>query len=351
MGLLTALVAITSLHTEWERRIARPPQEVAGELALIYGHEFDSAVYIPGIALIAQLKLGHQAEVERLAAPYLDGRKDSLAKPTGSHLAGHLVFAELAERTADPRYVALVRKAADIAMPLHDEMSDAVFMGCPILAKAGKLTGDSRYFEMSLSHLRLMQKLCLRPDGLYRHSPLTDAAWGRGNAFPALGLALALSDIPQDHPAFREMLHSYQEHCAKLARQQDADGMWHEVINRPDSYAEYSATAMIATALLRGVSKGWLGDSYRPRIKMAWSAISARTGSEGSLVNVCESTGKQKSLEDYLNRKAIQGRDARGGAMGLLFAVEVGQALGMSAQVRRALGLSAREKTGAVDRD
>jgi hypothetical protein len=41
------------------------------------------------------------------------------------------------------------------------------------------------------------------------------------------------------------------------------------------------------------------------------------------LVNVCTGTGKQKTLEDYFKRPAINGRDDRGGAMGLLFAVEL----------------------------
>jgi hypothetical protein len=34
-------------------------------------------------------------------------------------------------------------------------------------------------------------------------------------------------------------------------------------------------------------------------------------------------TGKQKTLHDYLERPAINGRDDRGGAMGLLFATEL----------------------------
>ena len=79
-------------------------------------------------------------------------------------------------------------------------------MAIPLLAKAGKLTGDRKYFDMAARHVAFMQKLVLRPDGLYRHSPLTDAAWGRGNAFPALGLALALSDFPNVHPAYDEMV-------------------------------------------------------------------------------------------------------------------------------------------------
>src|SRR6185295_9070804 len=162
----------------------------------------------------------------------------NLARASSLTLAGHLVFAELAERTGNARYTELVRKAANTgfsdtglmkeSMPYHDEMSDSVFMATPLLAKAGKLTGDKKYFDMAARHVAFMQKLVLRTDGLYRHSPLTDAAWGRGNAFPALGLALALSDFPSDHPAYDTMVSAFVQHMNALAPFQDEEGMWRE---------------------------------------------------------------------------------------------------------------------------
>ena len=57
----------------------------------------------------------------------------------------------------------------------------------------------AKYFDMCVRHIQFMLRLNLRPDGLHRHSPLSQAAWGRGNGFPALGLALSLSALPADH--------------------------------------------------------------------------------------------------------------------------------------------------------
>ena len=99
--------------------------------------------------------------------------------------------------------------------------------------------------------------------------------------------------------------------------------MWHEIIDQPGSYAEFSATAMIATAMLRGVRRGWLDASYQARVQAAWRGLLARIGPGGELVDVCESTGKQKSAEDYLNRAASFGKDARGGGMAMLLATEL----------------------------
>ena len=322
-------------HREIERRLSRSPRQLAEELARYYGHEFDQLSYIPGMGLIGQLRLGHIPDVEQLVAAWVDGPKAGPpGKPVSGNLAGYLVFAELAQRTGEAKYKQMVLTAAGVgftetgemktSMPGNSQMSDLVFMDIPILAKAGNITGDRKYFDMAARHLKFMQQLDLRPDGIYRHSPLNDAAWGRGNAFPALGLALTLSDYPKDHPEFNRTLLAFQQHMAALAPFQDEDGLWHEVIDEPGSYPEFTATAMIGTAILRGIRNGWLDSkSWQPRVEQAWHAILARVGANGELMDVCESTNKQNTPADYLYREAILGRDTRGGGMGLLFSTEL----------------------------
>jgi rhamnogalacturonyl hydrolase YesR len=159
---------------------------------------------------------------------------------------------------------------------------------------------------------------------LHRHSPLNQAAWGRGNGFPALGLALSLSDLPADHPGFAELLAAFRAHMEVLEKYQDPSGAWHEVIDVRGSYRELTATCMIAFAMARGVRLGWLDRAkYDPIIRRAWEAAKSRIAADGTLVDVCTSTGKQKSLQDYLDRTAILGTDPRGGGMGLLLSTEM----------------------------
>jgi len=272
--------------------------------------------------------------VRRIVEPYVDGTKDSLAQPSSLVLGGHIVFTELARRTHDPRYVAAVRRAADLgfepdgrmkeAMPYHQEFSDSIFMGTAIVAQAGALTGERKYFDMAARHLAFMQKLDRRADGLYRHQPATDAAWGRGNGFAALGLTLTLAELPRDHPAYASTLASYRDLMAKLLPFQTRDGLWRNVIDYPGAYPELSATAMIGYSLARGVHAGWIsGREYELAIEHAWNAVDARTSSNGELVDVCESTARMTSLEEYLHRAAILGPDPRGGAMAMMFATEL----------------------------
>ncbi len=327
---------------ELQRRLDRTPIEVAEQLAVHYGHQLDNVVYIPAIALIGRIRLWeltknpkHLNDVKAIVAPYFNGDKPALPeKPSGSHLSGHLVFGELARVTAEERYIELARASADMgfdergrpneSMPLHNEMSDSVFMGGPILAQTGALTGDEKYFDMLLRHVKFIRKLDLRPDGLYRNSPLSDAAWGRGNGFPALGLALSLSYLPRAHSARAELIQAHRAHLDALLPHQDPTGAWHQVIDFPGSYRELTSTCMITFSMIRGIRLGWLDRSkYAQAIERAWYAIRTRVAANGDLVDVCTGTGKQTSLRRYLDRKAILGKDDRGGAMALLVATEM----------------------------
>jgi rhamnogalacturonyl hydrolase YesR len=336
-GFLKSLTGapISNAHQEIERRLGRSPRAFAEELARIYGHEFTQPNYIAAMALVSRLRLGERDDVARVLMPYVEGAQDSFARPSQSSLAAHILFFEYARRTRDDRAKALVVRAAASGftengelrefMPLNGGWSDSLFMDVPILAMAGSLTGDRRYFDMAARHVAYMQQIVLRPDGLYRHQSSTDAAWGRGNAFPALGLALTLSEFPKDHPDYPRLLASYRTHMETLARFQDENGMWRNVIDRSGAYPEYSATAMIAAAMRRGVRNGWIDRrTYEPLIDKAWKAILARTGPDGRLVDVCESTGTRGlTADDYLRRTAILGRDDRGGGMAMFLATEL----------------------------
>jgi unsaturated rhamnogalacturonyl hydrolase len=320
---------------ELTRRLARSPRQLADELARVYGRNFDQPTYIPAVAMVARLKLGHVDEIRALVAPYVDGTRDSLERPNSLVMAGHVVFTELARLTGDARYTAAVRRVAELgfdangamreSLPYHNEFSDSVFMGTVPAAQAGALTGERKYFDLAARHVAFMQRIDLRADGLYRHQPATDAAWGRGNAFAAIGLALSLGEFPADHPGRAQLLASYRAHMAVLLRQQNRDGLWRNVVDVPGSYPEYSATAMIGFSMLRGVENGWLEDAapYRAAVDRAWRAVNARTGSDGSVIDVCESTARIETLEGYLGRAALSGRDDRAGAMAMLFATEL----------------------------
>jgi len=138
-------------------------------------------------------------------------------------------------------------------------------------------------------------------------------------------LALTLSVFPKDHTDYPALLAAFQRHMKALAPLQDENGMFREVLDYPGAYPEYSGTAMIATAMLRGIRKGWLdAATYQPIVDRAWQAVLLRTASDGRLFDVAESTGTRGfTQKDYLRRAAILDADPRGGAFAMLFATEM----------------------------
>lgn len=310
-------------------RANRTPQEVIDRLLEHYGKKFGGN-YVEGLAVIARIReRGADSVSEILEKPL----REPAPVNNGGNIAGRLVFAELAPR--HPRALELVLEAAALgfdqegrpreSMPFHSEMSDAVFMSGPILARAGRLTGERKYFDQSLRHARFIRDLCLRKDGIYRHSPLDESAWGRGNGFPAIGFAMILEDLPADHPERDFAVKALAEHLAALKPFQDRNGMWHQVIDHPESYPEFTCTCMISVAALTGIRLGLLPrEEWAPALEKAWKSICYRIDPDGRKVyGSCTGTGKQKSLQDYLTRPEINGYDDRAGSMALLFAREM----------------------------
>ena len=342
-----ATTATSSSRKEITRRTDRDAQQVIENLLEVYGDHLDSVTYIPALALIVRLEYGrlthndaHVSQVKSLAATYAMSEKTA-AVNSGSALGGHLLFTALARASTDPRekksWLEAARRAADerlaepalqagpgFLMPHHHEMSDAVFMGGPILAEFGRLTDDVGYLKLAVEHLNTTREMNLRAEGIYRHSPWNEAPWGRGNGFPALGQALVLSQMRQEDYGYHTIREATLKHMRSLRHYQDPSGCWHQIIERPETYCEFSSTCMIGFSIARGIERGWLpSQEFQPVLRKAWHAIKARTSQDGTLHDVCTGTGKQPAYIDYYNRTAIYGTDDRGGAMALLFALEM----------------------------
>jgi rhamnogalacturonyl hydrolase YesR len=119
------------------------------------------------------------------------------------------------------------------------------------------------------------------------------------------------------------LLEIYRLQMSGMLPLQAPDGMWRQVVDEPGAYREESATAMTLTAMARGIRLGWLdARTYRSVVDRAWRALAAHITESGAIVDICASTGSQATLRLYLDRPAVSGVDDRGGAMGLLAALE-----------------------------
>ena len=190
--------------------------------------------------------------------------------------------------------------------------------------RAQKLREEPEFADVVGRMLTAYAVRLQREDGLFIHGVDGPHAWGRGNGFAALGLTEALTYMEGALAERDAILASYQRLMEALLPLQTADGAWRNVLDQPTAYPELTVTAIMLTAMARGVRLGWLdGERYMPAIERAWGAVLARVGEDGSVRDVCTSTGAQATLEYYMTRPVVNGADDRGGAIVLMAALEM----------------------------
>jgi rhamnogalacturonyl hydrolase YesR len=218
----------------------------------------------------------------------------------------------------------MLSESPDTVVRFATGWADDMFMATSVLARVGARTGDSRYADAAGRLLVTYIARLQRDDGLFIHALTGAHAWGRGNGFAALGMTEALMRLPESWSARAQVLEAYRRQMNALLRYQGEDGSWREVIDQPTAYQELTVTALAITTMSRGVRFGWLDATrFRPVIERAWSAVLERVADDGTLRDVCTSTGAQATLEYYMTRPIVNGADDRGGAMVLLAALEM----------------------------
>lgn len=176
---------------------------------------------------------------------------------------------------------------------------DDVYMSVPGLAQMGALTGDRRYFDDAVKQVLQFSKRMFVPEkGLYMHAWAEDMDphpafhWGRANGWAIMAMVELLEVLPADHPRRPAILAQLRAHAAGLAKVQSGTGLWHQLLDRNDSYLETSASAMYAYAIARAINRGWLDrHAYAQMAMVAWNGVSSKVSAAGEVEDVCVGTG------------------------------------------------------------
>jgi unsaturated rhamnogalacturonyl hydrolase len=187
---------------------------------------------------------------------------------------------------------------------------DDLYMSVPCLAQMGKLTGDRRYFDDAAKQiLQFHPRMFVPEKNLWMHgwiqemSPHPAFHWGRANGWAFMATAELLSVLPKDHPDRTRLLDIFKSHAAGLRRVQAPSGLWHQLLDRPDSYEETSSSAMFVFAMARGINLGWLSrTTYAPVVLRGWNGLTTKVNSLGQVEGTCIGTGLGWDDTFYLNR-------------------------------------------------
>ncbi len=185
---------------------------------------------------------------------------------------------------------------------------DDMYMVTIVQVQAFRATGDPRYLDHAALEMTAYLDKLQQPNGLFYHAPDVPFYWARGDGWVAAGMSELLASLPANHPKRGRIMDGYQRMMNSLLQYQDKDGMWHQLIDHPESYPETSSTAMFTFAMITGVKKGWLNaKTYAPAARKGWLALTTYLEPNGDIRNVCEGTGKKNDLQYYLDRKKNTG--------------------------------------------
>jgi len=176
---------------------------------------------------------------------------------------------------------------------------DDLFMSVPAIAQMGKLTGNKKYFDEATKQvLSFADKMFNREKGVFMHGWVEsmpthpEFRWARANGWAFMALAELLDVLPENHPNRAKILQLYRDHARGLASYQSGNGFWHQLLDRPDSYLETSATAIYTYAFARGINRGWLdGKTFGPMTLLAWNAVTTKVNPKGQVEGTCVGTG------------------------------------------------------------
>jgi unsaturated rhamnogalacturonyl hydrolase len=112
--------------------------------------------------------------------------------------------------------------------------------------------------------------------------------WGGGNGWAAAGLARVIRALPAERKADRQRLAAFlTELIDGCLGYQRADGLFHDVVDRPDTFVEANLAQMLAFAIYTGILVGWLPARYGAAADRMRNAARGKMDSFGYVQSVC----------------------------------------------------------------
>lgn len=167
--------------------------------------------------------------------------------------------------------------------------SDFTYMLPPFLVAAGE-------YQEALKQIEGYRKYLYNDkDKLYSHmwddeKKVLNRAdyWGVGNGWSAAGMTRVIKMLPASMMAEKKKLIGYVrdllDGCLKYLR---PDGLFHDVVNKPETFPEVNLSQMMCYSIFRGVAAGYLDPSYLKPTEIMRKAANDQVDKLGYVHNVC----------------------------------------------------------------
>lgn len=279
------LAMLTMQRAAWE-------QGVAAQALLELG-EIDLVVLMAREAVLRQLPDGRLAGLGSEHA-VTDPAANGVPVLYAARYTGDERLKEAAQRMLDYLLKAAPRTRDGVLHHITNAPQvwiDAAYMAPPFLAVAGEHAEAIRQVEG-------LRRLLWNPEKrLFSHhwdeskqDFSRKAFWGVGNGWAAAGMARVLHALPREMEAERAKLVTYiREVIDGCLAYQRTDGLFHNVVDDASTFVETNLAQMLAYTIYRGVTGGWLDQSYLARADHMRVAAHGKVDEDGLVQDVCGS--------------------------------------------------------------
>jgi rhamnogalacturonyl hydrolase YesR len=187
---------------------------------------------------------------------------------------------------------------------------DDLYMGVPALAEMGRMTGKRAYYDDAVNNVLNMAGYLFNPQtNLFTHgwhAGMNDAPnfyWSRANGWAVLSMSDLLDVLPKDHPGYPKVLAQLRLSLKGIAERQSGSGLWHQMIDRNDSYLETSASAIFTYVIAHAVNQGWISPApYGSIAQAGWAGLQTKITGQGEVEGTCVGTTLAGDMVYYYNR-------------------------------------------------
>lgn len=188
---------------------------------------------------------------------------------------------------------------------------DTLFMAVLFLNRMGQKYDRQDWADESIHQMLIHIKyLCDPHTGLFYHgwtfkerNHFGGIFWCRGDGWFTLVVPEFLEQCGETlAPSIRRYISdTFRAQVRALSALQAPDGLWHTILDDPESYEETSGTAAIAAGILHGIRTGILDNSFLPCAEKAIEGILNQIDADGTVLNVSAGTAIGMNAKHYKN--------------------------------------------------
>jgi len=276
---------LTMQRDAWEQGVAAQALLEIGEPELV--------VLMAREAVTRQIADGRLAVIscwDGVTDPAANGEPVLFAART----TGDSLLAQAAERMLEYLLKRAPRRKDGTLYHVADKQQvwvDSLFMAPPFLAVAGEP-------QEAVNQIEGMRRLLWdRKKKLFSH--IWDDAkagffrqdcWGVGNGWAAAGMSRVIRALPEKMAKDKARLAGYVgEVVAGCLAHQRADGLFHNVVDNPETFVETNLAQMLSFAIFCGVREGWLAKTTHEAGRRMREAVRKKVDALGYVQGVCGS--------------------------------------------------------------